>query len=264
MLRYKQGNYIMAGLWFGKKKPPTSAMEKVFSGFMSLFDDGFEARGVKIYLRLVIASADKPARSYLANTMSCIGEFGCHFCLSCTHVSFVDGKRHVHHKFTKRSELTIRNEMLSLAIRYLTSFKVIRNILCRQSAENFSDHEFGFHGASAMQNFIDFNLIWGFSVDYMHTVCLGVVKSLVNLQFSRQSFYSVLSIHGELIKKFCDGLIVPDYVDASSWCLTSTGLWKAKDYHFFLFGYSLLLLEYLCDTTDSAHLEKVMINKTFI
>ena len=118
--------------------------------------------------------ADKPARSMLLNMQSSNSKFFCPLCNANTQTGYFGGRRHVYVPFSKTSIYKHLREEDFSAFAY--------------SASSFNSPELGIKDVCFLQNFVNFDIVTSNISDYMHSVCLGVKKSLTNLLFFQNLF----------------------------------------------------------------------------
>ena len=112
---------------------------------------------------------------------------------------------------------------------------------CAFSASSTGIPDYGIKGTAFLQNFVGLSIIDCNIFDYMHSVCLGIFKSLVNLLFlsntSPFSLKSSISTHERTLRviKF------PSSIVKAPPLLSNHSMWQAKDYrNFFLLCFLLL------------------------
>ncbi|XDV16329.1 hypothetical protein PO909_016096 [Leuciscus waleckii] len=148
----RQEEPVTIGLFCGTCKP-TSLTEYLedFIAEVNELANGFEFEGVRLTLHLSSMVCDAPARAFLKNVK---GHTGYHGCEKCTE----DG-------------VYLENRM---------TFP--RSDLPRRTNESFrnktdSDHH---RGISPLEE-TSLDMVSGFPLDYMHLVCLGVMRRLLHL-----------------------------------------------------------------------------------
>lgn len=153
---------MMCGLWFGSQKPNAYIFLKPYDIGFSWFHSG---RQVQTHVVSLMFVCDSVARPLLQNMTQFNGQFGC----GCLHegqqVSKGRGSVRVYPYET--SELRDSCSAFDHAEQAMLQRKPVA----------------GVKGASALMNLPFFDFIWGVRPDYMHAVCLGVVRQIASLWF---------------------------------------------------------------------------------
>ena len=221
--RYKLSNILICGIWYGKKKPDMQVLfDIIFFPNIKYFNEIFTICGVQHRLRIKYIVADKPARSMILNMQSSNAQYFCPICLCRNQVTIYDGKRHIFVPYSPNNSYLARTHAGFTAIAY--------------SAESCKKPEYGIKGICFLQNIIDINLIDSNIFDYMHSICLGVFKSLLNLLFiSNSSSYSLRSSTKDF-DCVLSSIKFSSQIVKSPPLISNSSLWKAKDFrNFFLF-----------------------------
>ncbi|XP_062604037.1 uncharacterized protein LOC134265829 isoform X2 [Saccostrea cucullata] len=176
--RFSRENILLAGMWQGKGKPPFQEYFKVFSEFMNaLYVDGVDVcisnKNYSIKLKIVCGTMDLPAKAELLNMSYFNGPYPCITCEE-------EGKTVKQGKGTARclpfripgSQPTQRKHDL-----------LVENM--RSGTPN--NRSKGMKGMSGISYLKDFDIVAGIVPDYMHGVCLGIVKSLMCKWFSTKN-----------------------------------------------------------------------------
>lgn len=185
---------IPCALWFNRRKPN-------FSVFLDLFVDlikkmnkeplecmiNGQKRSIKLHI--LMSSVDSVARAYMQGTTQFNGKWGCNWCLHPTEYVInatkypIDKKKPSPKKRTK--EETIKN-MYSL-----------------------NSKQKKIYGTKAVSPLIflgkSFNIVDGFTTEYMHTILLGVVKQITNklLKPADEKHYEILLREMKLPHQVC-------------------------------------------------------------
>ncbi|KAG0444676.1 hypothetical protein HPB47_013520, partial [Ixodes persulcatus] len=159
----------LAGLWFGKGHPNMALfLEQFVDGLNSMDPVVWEQDGLSHASRAYILCwcLDAPARAAVQNCTLFNGYIGCPWCL--TRGEHLDGSM----RYTNLEDTTPR-----------TSAGVLRDMkLALSLGGTFPVN--GYFGPSPAVNLPHFNLVWGFTVEYMHAVLLGVVRQITELLLS--------------------------------------------------------------------------------
>lgn len=244
-------NLILAGLWFGGKKPLMSTfLEPLLQEFKQL------AGGINCYSPerghftfkgyLLCATADLPAKALLCNCVQYNGDYSCWKCIQ-KGVSAARGKGHSHvFPFQKEDpqgpKRTIQN-VLS------TADEVIKSRTGMNKKQ-------GIKGPSWLAFCPTFDIVNGMGIDYMHGVLLGVQKLLLRLWFMKEFSSYQFNISFKL--KIVDNrlLQIRPTLDISRLPRTIENdlkYWKASEFQNFLLFYGLPVLYGLLDDERFLH-----------
>ncbi|XP_040073253.1 uncharacterized protein LOC115332464 [Ixodes scapularis] len=235
----------LAGLWFGKGHPNMTL-------FLGKFVEGVNAMEPVLWQHqatrhsskafVLCFCLDAPARSSVQNIVLFNGYFGCPWC----HIKgdYVDGSL----RFLSFEDVPGR-----------TSEGVRRDMdLALETSMTIN----GYKGPSPAVNLPHFDLVWGFTVEYMHGVLLGVTRQITELLLSstnsNERFYigspsSVAALDRRLL------LIKPPH------CFTrlprSLGTrvnWKASEWRHWLLFYCLPCTQGILPLRYWSHLAKLV------
>lgn len=182
---------IIAGLWLDKEAPAMEVFLKPFiEELQTLYRIGMEINSKMFRIICVAGCADSCARCKLSNMMQFNGKFGCTYCTHPGALVKVSGKKQ---------------------LRYVTSIcgetRSVKNTLLQmKDAEILGKSIYGVKGVSPLVAIPNFNIISGLPVDIMHSVFLGVVKSLAELWFNTKNHTKSYYI-GRQINKIDDILL---------------------------------------------------------
>ncbi|KAG0444335.1 hypothetical protein HPB47_013914 [Ixodes persulcatus] len=159
----------VAGLWFGKGHPN---MALFIHQFVDSINDMtpvvWKHEGIAHTSRAYVLCwcLDAPARAAVQNCILFNGYMGCPYCL--TRGEHLDGCL----RYVNLKDTTPR-----------TPAGVLRDMeIARELGGTFPIN--GYFGPSPTVNLPHFNLVWGFTVEYMHAVLLGVAKQVTEMQLS--------------------------------------------------------------------------------
>lgn len=169
-LRYRMENIITVAFYYNQPKPD---MLKFFTPFCeeieALETKGFVFRNEVFRPAITHAVFDLPAKAAFQQTMQYNGYFECGYCM------------HRGENF----EGVIRYPTTEQTICYRenkTFISVMRKIL--QNPKYNSVHENGIKGISPAIAFAFFDMVKSFGLDYMHSVCICVLKTLHEFWFN--------------------------------------------------------------------------------
>uniref|UniRef100_A0ABD2WXB7 Transposase domain-containing protein n=1 Tax=Trichogramma kaykai TaxID=54128 RepID=A0ABD2WXB7_9HYME len=177
----KRQNKILTALWFGNDKPEMNTFLKpTVDELKDLHEEGITLilndEEINIKVHTIISSLDSPARCAVQNMKQYNGDYGCTFCyhrgdsieVGLGHARIYPGATGQPRNLTNHLEHV-------------------------QMAQLRNEPIFGVKGYSRCLEIPLFNIIDSCTVDYMHCVCLGVVKTLIDASFNStfhgQSFY---------------------------------------------------------------------------
>lgn len=170
----RRKNTLLAGLWFGNKKPNFNTfLGPLVDQSQELAEFGIEWKtDNKVYRSKVfftMFSADSVARCQIQFINQFNGEYSCPWCL-------VKGETY---HLSERSHKWIFDPTEKAINRSHTQFTNHLRSLQEQLENGTSvSTVFGVKGASKLLLILKFDIVQGFTFDYMHTCLLGVVRTL--------------------------------------------------------------------------------------
>ena len=173
----RQKYMLLAGLWCCPSKPNMSLnfLKPIVEEFKIIERDGVkwfdksQGNEAVVYVISLACACDSPARALMQNFKQFNGKYGCSFCLSSG--TMLEGTVTRVYPFTR--EVETRNhpntvEQAKIALH------------ARENAPRSHDKsEFGVKGLTELSLLQNFDIISGFSCDYMHSVLLGVTRQFV-------------------------------------------------------------------------------------
>lgn len=167
--RFKERNIIVAGLYYGSTKPYfLKYLEPMAEEFEHLSNEGITVNSECFKFIVTHASLDLSAKS----AVQCITQYnGYNSCSYCVHEGekTTAGVRYT--QKTTCDQLRNHSKMMLEIQQALATGNVIN----------------GIKGLSAMAGFKHFNLVWSFTIDYMHGVLLGVTKNQLAFWFDTKN-----------------------------------------------------------------------------
>lgn len=180
IMRFTPSNIIVVGLHCGQKPK----MKDFFYPFMKELESIREAGGILIekngstvcFMPTVLSvCCDLPAKSDVQAMTTYSGYSGCSYCMHPGHsVRGVNDK-----KATVRYTKSAKEYPLRQHEDFLTIYRHLK-----------SKPVSGVKDVSCMIALVDFDLVNGFAIDYMHCVLLGVVKKMLSLWLDSENFKS--------------------------------------------------------------------------
>lgn len=226
-LKERMNNVLLAGLWFGPRKPNMQCFLVPFIAEMNdLSTNGFSwvdsseiTHVSKVFPGPL--TVDTVARCMLHNHTQFNGQYGCPWCLHPGRV-VEQGRGHARvyevMKVKKRTDADFEKDAKTMA--------------------------HGVLGPTVLSLMLFFSITNNTVVDYMHAVCLGVVRTTTNLWFkgvhSRKSFY--LGRKRELINARLKSMTPPYEFSHLPRSLCQRKFWKATEWRAWLLYYSPFVL----------------------
>lgn len=175
--RWCNDNVILAGLWFGSKKPNMLTFLKPFTEGMSRLHNGIQLYSPDIManftcrVMLLCGTCDLPAKAMVYNMIQFNGNYGCSHCLQ-SGKTFGVGQRGNVHIYPYIQDDPVGPQRTSEQL----------NQHSREAVES-GKTIFGVKGPSWLSVVPTYSVIDGNVVDYMHCVLLGVTKMIMKLWF---------------------------------------------------------------------------------
>lgn len=225
-------NVIMAGLWFGTKKPNFDLFLTHIKDQVKNMECGVQMRmvnsevPVKVKGYVIGMMGDIPALAQSSNMKQHNGDFGCHFC-------YLKGencnKTHVYRYFEK---LFLRSEIET------TEFAL--------EAQRTKKAKFGIKKPSTLADIIfKGRYITNTAIDYMHNICEGNLKHILDLFFGKKHAKKPYSLRRflQLIDRRIAAMTPPSSIQRLPRGIKEHfKYWKANECKAWLFYYSLPIL----------------------
>lgn len=253
-LRYQ--NIMLCGLYVGKKDPNQLLFLQPFVDEANkLVDEGFSwkhrERLVHSKVLPLCAIVDSVARFQILNMQSFHAYYGCTYCYQKQKPTAPRKRR-----FDVRDDVA---EERTFASTYDDAVKAYE----RRSFAKPEDRQWrGVKGPSVLMGLSHFNLIWGFSIDFMHAVLLGIAKTHMKLMFesSRRKYwlhesdrYAIADIFNDIDKRLLN--IKPTTgITRVPRSISMWKLWKASEWRAWLLFYCIPCLVGLVKTKYLLHL----------
>ena len=237
--RFLNENIIFAGLWYGQRKPlmwlflkPTfESLLKLEHGIDFKTDDN---KTITVKGILLSCTSDLPAKCLLCGSMQYNGHNGCWKCLQRGETfSGNDGQRGTWTYPFSDSDPTgparTHHQVLDNAKQAMNSKTDVNGV----------KHWTWFHKLNY------FDLVKGVGIDYMHGICLGVVKLLIHLWFSAEFKTTKFSIHnyvGIIDRRISEIKPTVDISRVPRSIAKDLKHWKASEFRSFLLYYGIPLL----------------------
>ncbi|XP_064469934.1 uncharacterized protein LOC135384673 [Ornithodoros turicata] len=227
----RQKHMLLAGMWYGKNKPDMNMFlglfvedaKKVFSGvrWKSTSGNMITSRFVGL-----CCCVDSVARAPMQNHIGFHGYYGCNWCC------------HKGEHFAKAMRFPVTSETPEQR----TDGQALRQM---QKALEENRPVCGFKGPAALINLPTFGIVSGFVPDYMHTVLLGVVRTVTGLWLSeaKELYYIGKKSTINLINKRIMQMSPPYSVSRLPRGITDHRLWKASEWKSWLLFYAFPCLK---------------------
>jgi hypothetical protein len=231
--RFEPNNVMLAGLWFGDKDPKMDIFLIPFiKEALELSENGFEwtkESGVKVRSKVLVTncSVDSVAKPLIQGVKQFNGYYGCGYCL---HPGVgVGGTNQVRYVISPdfpdgydyRSDRSLKSDAEE-SVRTGKSINGVRTI-------------------SPLSVLPDFDLVFGFTIDYMHACLLGVTRMLSNLWFDSSNHEEEYYIGRDITKvnEVLCSIQPPSEITRLPRSLQERKYWKANEWRSWLLFYSL-------------------------
>ena len=216
---------LLNGLWFGDKKP---AMNTFLKPCANLENEGFIVNRDELCPRKVFAmvlSADSPARAIVKNCKQFNEEYGCDWCKFAgeTITNVCPPTRYYPYKGSPKKR--IKRKQMQYALKSITKNEPVK----------------GVKGPSVIGILPTFDPVRGVAVDYMHCVCLGVMRQFVNMWMDTKNSdqpYYIGRCEAEINDRLF-AIKAPSDISRAPRSVSDRPYWKASEWRAFIF-YGLL------------------------
>lgn len=223
---YRCKNVILGGLWYGRKHPNMLLfLEKFVDSLCKTGELTWKCSSNVIHSKIytICVCVDAPARAAVGNQVQFNGFFGCPWCLACGESQ--EGRLlYLHSKpDVERTSAGIRRDM-TLASRLKTPVN-------------------GLKGVSPLVKLPHFDLVLGYTVEYMHSVLLGVTRQFADYWFdssnSNEPYYMGRPSTLRLINRRLLSIRPPHQFTRLPRTLLERRYWKAHEWRNWLLFYCL-------------------------
>lgn len=195
--RTKRENMLFAGLWFGDTKPfMLTFLQPFHSSLRKLETEGVvielklgnDAKELRSKVILLAGTCDLPAKCLVCNSVQYNGSYGCFKCKQKGQSVKVSARGHVHaFPFIQPDPYGPKR----------THLETLQDA---DKAVKISAVVDGIKGPSWFAGLSSYDIIKGTAIDYMHGLCLGVMKTMLNLWFASENSDKPFSV-SELVSK---------------------------------------------------------------
>lgn len=247
--RFDPENVFLAGLWFGNKSPIMDVFFKPFvTELVDLAKSGIfwdcPGRGIiESTVYAICCITDSVAKPKVQNIIQYNGTFGCGYC------------------YHPNVPIVINNETGRTALKYVPhkiyAYRSDRKIRKDMRRENI---DLGIKGKSCIYNLPEFDMCFGFGIDYLHQSLEGVMDKLLYLWFDssnhQQNFYIGTMIK-QVDRRLCS-ITPPTYASRKPRSLTDRARFKANELRNFLLYYGLPCLLNILPEVYYNHFQKLV------
>ena len=226
----RRRNILLLGLWFGQKPVMNTFLKPFVYECRTLESSGFifgnEVQPRKVFLLLL--SADSPARAVVRNVKQFNGQHGCDWC--------------------EFEGVAVPNNNGPPVRYYPYRTPVVMRTAAKQAAYALeatpTNPVKGVKGMTIADLLPSFNTVRGTVTDFMHSVCLGVVRQMVdqwfNSKHNAEDYYIGQKIN--LVDDRLQQISPPSEIHRSPRSLSHRCYWKASEWRAFIF-YRLVVLQ---------------------
>ncbi|KAL7289841.1 hypothetical protein TKK_0016239 [Trichogramma kaykai] len=230
-------NIIPCALWFNRKKPEMKSFLKVFVNMMNdITTNGIscviKGKELKLKIYTLVSCVDTVARAPMQGLTQFNGKFGCNWCLHPT-------------KWYRGSKYPIK-------IVPLRTMEGTMKDLANLRSGNMTH---GFKSLTPLINLKSFNIIEGFTPDYMHCILAGVGKQIFNYFINARNF--------EFYQEYVENLKFPYQVCRITLSLSMSKYWKCQEWENWILYVSLPLLS-LTYKQDLLEYWALLVHRLFI
>lgn len=195
--RTKRENMLFAGLWFGDTKPFMLTFLRPFHSSLRKLETegtpikvkvGNDTTEMESKVILLAGTCDLPAKCLVCNSVQYNGSYGCLKCKQRGETVKVSARGHVHaFPFIQPDPYGPKR----------THSKTLQDADTAVESGKAVD---GIKGPSWFAGLSSYDIIKGTAIDYMHGLCLGVMKTLLSLWFATENSTKPFSICEQVSK----------------------------------------------------------------
>lgn len=211
---------LLLELMIVKKEPDPEHMNLFLDCLIEQADainakGGLQIDGEFYEIIILIMSADSVAKPLMQNRKSYSGYFGCGYCY----------KRGVYFDAVKYPGPA--NEELRNHEAYLVEAR-------RAELEGSTEHTRGSKGFATLSNLDGFDMVWGFSIDYLHNILLRVTPTLIR-------YLNLSKVKKEILNVRMECITPSHGIKRLPRLFTDNADWKAEEWKAFLLYYGIPL-----------------------
>jgi hypothetical protein len=218
MVKQSAAKPFLVGLYCGRKKPIDLAdfLKDFLSELEHLLSNGFRCENTFVKIVIDCFVCDAPARAYMKNVKSHCAYFGCDKC--------------------KQEGEYVKGRM---------TFP-LTNAALRSDADFLTQTDEEHHKGTTPLSKLPIGLVSGFVLDYMHMVCLGIVRRVLHF-WLRGPVSSSIRLQSRLVQVLSDKLMdlvhaVPREFARRPRSVSEIDRWKAVEFRQFLLYTGMVVL----------------------
>ena len=233
---------LLNGLWFGDKKPAMNTFLKPFvEECKNLESNGFinqdEEQPRKVFA--MVLSADSPARAIVKNCKQFNGENGCDWCEFPGETAANAQPPTRYYPYRGPPKKRTKRKQMRYTLKSIRENEAVK----------------GVKGPSIIGILPTFDPVRGVAVDYMHCVCLGVMRQFLNLWMDSKQHdqpYYIGRREVEIDNRLL-AINAPSEISRAPRSITDRAYWKASEWRAFIL-YSLVVLHGILPPVFLKHL----------
>jgi hypothetical protein len=225
-IHLRSSNILLTGLWFGRTKPKMNTFLMSFVNECRKLEEGgflFQGESDRRKVYALVCSSDAPARAILRNCKQFNGKCGCDWC---EHEGVTVAPTRYYPERGDQCPRTSQGQAEYGA-----------------KAELLQEAVKGVKGISVIDILPTFDTVHGFTPEYMHSVCQGVIRQVCNIWLDsanhEEDFY--LGRKVEALDERLMAISPPSEITRAPRSIKERKFWKASEWRAFML-YSLVVL----------------------
>lgn len=235
--KVRRSNVILHALWYGNKKPPRNVfLDPIIDDLNRVKREKFMVNGRIYSIQPVITTVDTIARNGLSNTTQFNGLFGCDWCLN-PGIVVKRGRGHCR-CYCVQSDESKPNYFSFILRDKIQHERDLKEVLKTGKIVH------GIKGPTSLMKLDGFDMFKSFIPEYLHSICLGVVRYLLLLWISPQSKKKPWFISKEnllIINKRLFNAKPPYDITRTPSSLLKVLQWKGSEFRTFVLYYFSVL-----------------------
>lgn len=234
----RRKHIILGGLWLGTHSPETEYFEKFIENFNLMsesFNWNWNGIGIKSNVYTVLCTCDSVARCKLQNIVQFNGYNGCSWC----------EKRGVSVEKGRGRMMSYAEDKSASELSNLRTLESVYN--AAKLAVEREKPVCGIKGPSCLSPLKNFDVVKSFVVDYMHCICLGIVRSITMLWLNstQQDSFHINDVQKKLLSEKLSVVKTPSIIRRKPRAFNCIKYWKATEYLYWLLFYSPIFLKHI-------------------
>ncbi|XP_064470402.1 uncharacterized protein LOC135385154 [Ornithodoros turicata] len=238
----RTSNVLTAALWYGKEHPNMSLFLDAFVKKLNILsEEGIKwtsvSREITSKVFCVNCCADAPARAAMQHMKQFNDHYGCDWCL--------------HPGFTLAGSSVVKYKADLLDVHDRTHATMVEDMKAAVTRGPTN----GVKGPSPLINLQGFDIVWGFTPDYMHCVLLGVTRQFLQiwLESPGEPYYIGRPRDQAIINAKLCSIKPPSNFSRPPRSLSTYRNWKASEFQKWLLYYSLPCVEGVLNSKYLGH-----------